>query len=217
MTIPGIPEATTVAKTGAAVLRGIRAADRPAYWPNIREGLWELVEIMHQWHKMALETSNYVRLRADELREERKSQRRGRSGKSGDSWGASNAGGGGWGRRGNYERVRADIQDVLNPPIPLVNYLRPKRRRSSQRRNLRTVLRIYCPELLDECEAAFEARGEWVLRHRETLDDWLESGPSDPELRKFKAKMDETADALLQAANKLSEFIRDTFPLNDQP
>lgn len=225
--IPGVPEATAVANSGAAVLRGVKSVQRSADFPDIREGLWELVEIMHQWHCQAEVTSRYVRMRADELdRGERErgggARHRGRVGGDGvRRTGAADDGaiegsnvGGGWGRR-NYERVRADLRQVMNPPASLVNYLRPKQRRSQQRRSLRTVLRIYCPELLEECEAAFEARGEWVLEHRRTLNDWLESKPSGQDRRAFLVAMDDTADALLRAAVKLSEFVRETFPLRE--
>lgn len=219
--IPGIPEATAVAQSGAAVLRGVRSVQRSAEFPDVREGLWELVEIMHQWHRQAEETSRYVRMRANELSEGRVPADGAEGGGRGRRVGSADRGrlegsnmGGGWGR-GNYERVRADLRQVMSPPASLVNYLRPKQRRSQQRRSLRTVLRIYCPELLDECEAAFEARGEWVLAHRKTLNAWLESKPSDKERRRFLVTMDDTADALLKAAVKLSEFVRETFPLRE--
>ncbi|MEU7864569.1 hypothetical protein [Nonomuraea sp. NPDC049141] len=114
---------------------------------------------------------------------------------------------------GFVETVVTDIDEALDPKAPLLRRWRASSRRQAGRRSVRTLLRVYCPELLDQFVDAFEQRAEWVLEHREQFDRWFDGSRSDDEIDQLLREMDTTARQLRSARDQMRTFIVAKYPM----
>ncbi|MEV5555813.1 hypothetical protein AB0L44_19330 [Nonomuraea wenchangensis] len=197
--LPGVNEASAVVRAGVTVLQAARSADRAIDWPSLHEGLLELHAILDDWCTRTEETSS---------RAKRKRARIHSTGVFAD---------GGDGRVYQSSRfvdgVVLDVDGALNPKPPLLQRWRASARREAGRRSLRTLLRVYCPELLEQFIDAFEDRAEWVLKHQGDIDQWFDGSRSDDELDELMGEMDDTARHLRQARDQLRAFIVANYPI----
>ncbi|WP_345019198.1 hypothetical protein [Streptomyces shaanxiensis] len=76
-------------------------------------------------------------------------------------------------------RHRLHIEQQLTPKVPLVKRLTPEQRRRAARRNLRNMMRVYCPELLSDFENATARRYEWVKANASAIMEALITQPDD--------------------------------------
>ncbi|MFG2282791.1 hypothetical protein ACGFNQ_29435 [Streptomyces asoensis] len=209
-------EATVVAKAGTAVLRGVtsQALGAPS-WPDMHGALMELHEILSDWCEAAEQTSQAVTL----LKEQRLNEAR-------ESYGEPNvfAGVVFWGPvqgsniQTNYfggfvDRATGDIDAVLQPPAPVMQRWSGAKRRQAARRSLRSLMGIYCPDLLTDFNEAVSARSQWVEEHSRTVRKALKAGLSDSEFEAMAAEMQATLESLQAVRQQLLMFIQERYPM----
>ena len=190
-------------QVGTSVVRGLQQASQPPPWPNTREALLELLAILDEWCRRAEETTRfaYHLARGRQAPDARPpDQRRVRR---------TNL------ARGYGDVVRVDSQKILKGRVPPLAKLRGSSRRRAARRGLRTILVAYCPDLLEQFEAATEARLDWVGEHREDFNRWFDESHTDEEVAQLLAAMGATEAGLLDVTAKLREFITVNFPLTN--
>lgn len=138
----------------------------------MHEALLELHEILSDWCEAARRTGQALeRLRSQHLTRVTVEE----------MW-ATNAGPKRWKvlgiplKPGYIELAQQDIDAVMSPVVPLTQRWSVTKRRQAARRTLRSLMRIYCANLLDGFEAAVEARSNWVTGHRDEIDRALKQG-----------------------------------------
>jgi len=209
--LPGSTEAELVAKVGNSVIKGLRAASQPSPWPDIREALLELHAILHEWVRRSAATTRDAevliharRLNARQSAPPAWTVSFGEG--SANLMPANNLG-------QSYVRENArDTRDILQGKVQPQQRLRGSTRRRASRRGLRTILAAYCPELLEQFEAATTARQNWVTEHREDFDRWF-ADRTDAQVAELISSMKATHAALAETEQQLGEFIRVSFPL----
>lgn len=206
---PGAGEAVVVAKTGTAVMQGLRTAKQPITWPNARESLLELYAILDDWCERSEITSRWVRFwlyEAEDKIDEAPYE--------GDGYIVPNR------RRTNIPRrfasgVQSDIINILQKKPSMLQRWRASDRRQAARRSLRTILKVYCPELLDQFEKAVNARIDWINQNRQSFDNWFtDTTYTSREIDKMLNDMDATNVGLKTTLRALYEFITTNFPLS---
>ncbi|RKN44007.1 hypothetical protein [Streptomyces hoynatensis] len=191
------PEAGAVARAGSSVLAGVArgAAGRPA-WPHMHEALLELHEILREWCVAARQTWEAVEaVRAGGCPEGAPSQTDGRY----------------------VPLPMSDIEGLLSPAPPVAQRWSRSRRRQAARRTLRSMMHVYCPELLQDFEQATQARAEWMAAHRARLRRLVAGGAAGSELDRLAEEAAGTLRALDRVRADLGRFLRERFPLGDGP
>lgn len=207
-------EVATVAKAGSSVAQGIKTAlaQPEGKWPNAHEALMELYIILDDWCTSAAESNKAAhvalnaRLGSDPTvaippaRMPQYSQMAAGS--------VSNV------FPGYIERTTQDVEAVLNPLVPWFRRWRRSSSRAAARRTLRSMLRIYCPDLLDAFEEAVTNRAKWVVEHRRGFAETLADPQTSMEvLRAMVARMDGTLNDLQAARDDIRELINGHFPM----
>jgi hypothetical protein len=197
------PEATVVARVGSSLLRGVtdRASGKPT-WPNMHEALMELHEILREWCEAAVKTYEAV----EELREN----------------GVDHEG-----RiiipqvpqmaRNYIPLTQQDIDEVLSPPAPVAQRWSHAKRRQAARRTLRSMMHIYCPELLQDFERAVEARADWVNENRAKIRKAIKDGAWYHEFDPVLSEMISTLDSLKHVRTELHQLIQERYPMMASP
>jgi hypothetical protein len=105
-----------------------------------------------------------------------------------------------------------DIDSVYAEKAPILVRWRASKRRQAARHSLRTLLKIYCPDLFDQVVNATEDRAEWILRYRAQVAAVPDFG------EEHRALVDDaaaTTRALYAARARLREFIVATYSIGD--
>jgi hypothetical protein len=113
------------------------------------------------------------------------------------------------------ERINYDIEGVLNgPKPPWYQRWQRSKNRAAARRTLRSMLRIYCPDLLDGFEEAVANRTALVSEYRREFYEVLEDPHTNvADLGNMYHGMETTRRELLAARGDLRELIRKSFPV----
>ncbi|MEU8918666.1 hypothetical protein [Streptomyces nigrescens] len=111
------------------------------------------------------------------------------------------------------ERAQRDIHQVMSPSAPLAQRWNGTKRRQAGRRTLQSLMRIYCPDLLGDFEAAVDARVEWMGEHRAKIASVLRDGAADVDLESASAEMAETLSNLESVRAELHSVILHRFPI----
>ncbi len=219
-------EVATVAKAGSSVAQGIKAtlAQPESRWPNAHEALMELYIILDDWCTSAEESNKaaHVAVSARLGLGSPPAPFLGRGQMSGPPPQMAGhtysqmAGGGALSNvfPGYIERTTRDAEAVLNPPVPWLSRWRRSRSRAAARRTLRSMLRIYCPDLLDAFEEAVANRAKWVVEHRRGFTATLADPQTSLEvLRTMVDRMDGTLNDLRAVRDDLRELLHGQYPL----
>jgi hypothetical protein len=205
-------EVVSVAKAGIGVAEGVKASlARPERkWPNAREALMELFIILDDWCLSAEESNKAARAALDgQVREASPLTSADLSRDYLRSMLAS-----GNMLREYVEHTTYDIEGVLNPPVPWLQPWRRSKRRAAARRTLRSMMRVYCPDLLGSFEEAVANRADWVAEQRKMYTTALDDHPmSIAELRTSVSRLEGTLRDLRKARYGLRRLIRESFPL----
>jgi hypothetical protein len=201
-------EVSIIAKASSDVTKGVRAAlaQPPIGWPNAHEALMELYIILDDWCEAAAKSNEAARTALDARLGDDELPNLG--GRAADGFAGTNI------AHGYVERIARDTKGVLNPRAPWASRWRKSQKRAAARRTLRSMLRIYSPELLETYEAAVNSRATWVAEHRRNFKAALTDSqtPLD-DLDAMVNQMDETLGSLLAVRNDLRELINGSFPL----
>ena len=205
-------EAATVAKAGASVAQGLKTSvgRSKIEWPNTLEALVELCAIVHDWCEAATYTNDAI---GGALEARRQGINFAMPYHVSDFLQTKP------GIRfilpGYIERVSYDIDRVLGVPAPWrYRMWRYSRREARKRRTLRSMLLVYCPELLGSFQQAVTNRADLIDECRQGFAARLED-PQTPEevLRDLNEQFEETFNDLLAARDSLRDFILANYPL----
>ncbi|WP_143063622.1 hypothetical protein [Streptomyces sp. Ag109_O5-10] len=197
-----------MAKAGASIADAIRRATVPAPgWPNTREGLMELFTVLDEWCSVAQESNQAVEYALDaRLTGSPWFYRGGPPQMAPDHRMRLH--------RGFIERITGDADRVLRPMVPWLRRWRGSQRRAEARRTLRSMMMIYCPEILHAYETAVAERSRWVLEHRgEFVESLRDPHVSEAELQVMLEQLDQSLRDLLSVREDIARLIRDTYPL----
>ncbi|WBB58312.1 hypothetical protein O7599_22020 [Streptomyces sp. WMMC500] len=207
------PEATVVAKAAGSVLKKVsdHTSGTPT-WPNMHEALLELHEILSDWCEAARRTGEALgHLRSRHLTRVTV-EREGGTSNSGvptRMWTMLGIPV----KPGYIESARRDIDAVMSPAAPLTQRWSVTKRRQAARRSLRGLMRIYCADLLEEFEAAVEARSRWVTDHRHKIDRALKQGIDADELDRLIRETARSTSRLDAVREKLKRLIQERYPM----
>ncbi|NEA19185.1 hypothetical protein [Streptomyces halstedii] len=156
--MPGA-EFSLIARASSSVITGLaKNITAQQEWPNIHAALVELHEILSEWAAAAGRTQYLIHesqgLTPKQIREAYK---------------FVNVYVHPILRNGYIEAAERDLADVMSPPASIFHRWSSRKRRKSARRTLFSVLRIYCPDLLDEYEKAIADRKSWVHCNRKEI------------------------------------------------
>ena len=188
--IPGLADVEAIARAGSAILGAAGKADQHSR-QDVRESLMELFAILDDWCDMAEETAAFLAPGADP-REQHVVP-----------------------RQLHLEilwRIFKDIDGVYTQKAPILLRWRASKRRQAARRSLRTLLKIYCPDVFDQVLNATEDRVEWILQYKAQVD----AIPISSE--EYGVLVDDAATttrALYEARARLREFIVATYSIGD--
>lgn len=211
------PEATIVARAGGAIVQGVKQqATTSSQWPSLHASLLELHVIVAAWCDAAAETARLIQAK---LEGESTPSRRARWRNPfnfGDSVviddGTSNVG------SMVAEGISQQISRQLTPKVSLIKKLTPGQRRQAARRNLRNMMRVYCPDLLSEFENATDRRRAWVVANRAAVREALAAESDDLEsLRTWADEAHETMRDLVTVRDELAALIREKYPMGHVP
>ncbi|MFE5028263.1 hypothetical protein ACFRAO_34380 [Streptomyces sp. NPDC056656] len=207
------PEAAAVVRASSSVLRSVvnQSTGTPAL-PNLHEGLIELHEILREWCEAARTTGKVVDLiLADQPHLARASHPR------------SNDYGGpvpfrrSFARHTLARRTHREIAALMSPSAPVAQRWSGTKRRQAARRNLRSMMHVYCPDLLGEFDQAVEARVAWVTSHHAELNKVIHSRRGDGRLSELRHEMTVTAEQLETVRAALSTLITERYPMGVTP
>ncbi|MEU6105250.1 hypothetical protein [Streptomyces flaveolus] len=206
------PEVTVLTRAAGSVLRGVseRAVGSPS-WPNLHESLLELHEVINAWCEAA-ERANQALQQIGTNAQTRREMKMGASV------------GNGAGRpytvftlklgRSYVEIAHREINSIMQPAAPLTQRWSADKRRQAARRSLRSLMSVYCAELLEDFDSAVEARTEWVGKYRAFVDHALANAEVSPDrLHSLKAETEETTAALATVRDQLRELIKEQYPM----
>jgi hypothetical protein len=116
--------------------------------------------------------------------------------------------------RSYVQNAHREIDSIMRPAAPLMQRWSADKRRQAARRSLRSLMTIYCAELLLDFELAVEARTGWIGKYREFIDHALVDAAVSPErLRSLREETEETTAALVAVRDQLREFIKEQYPM----
>ncbi|MFZ3566828.1 hypothetical protein ACOKM5_07640 [Streptomyces sp. BH097] len=201
------PEASAVAKAGTGIVQGIKSTLAPPErsWPDAREGLMELFVILDDWCKSAEVTNAYAR----QVLEARRIGFEGPVRMAGPVLAQTTTPG--MFSAGYIEITTADIDLVVDPAVPWWTRWRRSRNRAASRRTLRSMLRIYCPDLLGAFEEAVSNRATWITEHRGRFLSRLGEAPV-ADVETAVDRLEETLRDLQAAHALLHTFILENYP-----
>ncbi|MET8809743.1 hypothetical protein [Streptomyces sp. NPDC004546] len=207
------PEATIVARAGGAIVQGVKgqAAASPQ-WPALHASLLELHAIIDAWVDAAAETATLIQRKVNGLSSPPRRSRWTGPLNFGDS--VSMIGG-----RGNVghkivEGMSQQVSQVLAPKVSVVKRLTPGQRQQATRRNLRNMMRVYCPDLLSQFEDATDRRREWVVANRAALSEALTAESVNHEaLHAWSQEAWATMHGLVTVRDELAALIREKYPM----
>ena len=212
--IPWLSDAQAVAKAGGAVVTELSKAQTVPSWPDMHESLLELHAILSEWQSAAAATEEYVRHRLRTAEGLVEPPQTAISPRIEDSNVAS------WGdgpivqSRSFVGEITFSASEVLNPRAPFTARWSRARRRVA-RRGLRTLLRVYAPDLLSQVESAINQRADWVHARRHGIDRWLRVPHSEQEASEFLAGMHATYSELAHTTDTVAAYIRQTYPIGE--
>ncbi|MFE2498778.1 hypothetical protein [Streptomyces scopuliridis] len=172
-------------------------------WPNMHEALMELHEILREWCAAARESSKVVELLIAEQPKLAKAAHPGSNFYSGPMPFT----------RTFSQRTRREIDALMSPPAPIAQRWSGPKRRQAARRTLRSMMNIYCPDLLSDFDTAVEARADWVESHHAEIRSVLKNRAADGRFRAFGREMNETAEMLESVRARLNLLIQERYPL----
>ncbi|GAA4587498.1 hypothetical protein GCM10023194_36580 [Planotetraspora phitsanulokensis] len=188
--IPGLADVEAVARAGSTILGAVKKSDQRTR-RDVRESLMELFAILDDWCDMAEETTLFLTpgthprdldIAPRQMRAE------------------------------VLPAILKDIDGLYTEKAPILVRWRASKRRQAARLSLRTLLKIYCPDLFDQVLNATEDRAEWILRYRAQVAAVPEFGE---EHRALADDATATARALFAARARLREFIVATYSIGD--
>jgi len=203
--LPGADEVNLVAKAGTSVVQGLRKAQQPPPWPDTRDALLELFAVLYEWNSRAEWTTRY----AEELaRQRRRPKHQLITPGSGVTISIAH--------RTNarvWRPLEADSRKLLTGTIPPLARLRGSSRRKAARRGLRTILAAYCPDLLEQFEAATTARSDWMRQYGRDFERWFDRSRTNEEVDALLVGLATTQRGLHEATVGLRQFITTNYPL----
>ncbi|MFJ9007014.1 hypothetical protein [Streptomyces canus] len=113
--------------------------------------------------------------------------------------------------------TQRELEKVLSPSLTLLQRWSRAKRRQAARRSLRSMMRIYCPDLLDAFDDAVARRAEWVKTHRKKIRKSRKEGLTEAEFCALQRDMLETMNSLDSIRSRLSELILAWFPVGEAP
>lgn len=114
---------------------------------------------------------------------------------------------------GYLEQIEKDLANVVNPKTPALHRWSRTRRRAGRRRSLRSMMKIYCPELLEDFDAAVISRGAWVRNNRKLIKASLKTGEMPPELTIILSESVQTVTNLEHLKAAIVATIKHKYPL----
>ncbi|MFE5738773.1 hypothetical protein [Streptomyces celluloflavus] len=114
---------------------------------------------------------------------------------------------------GFLENVEKDLANIVNPATPALQRWSRTRRGQAGRRNLRSMMKIYCPELLNDFDATVSSRGAWVRENRKLIKRSLKTGEPPPELTVILSESVQTVTNLEHLKVAIAAVIRSKYPL----
>ncbi|GGZ20275.1 hypothetical protein [Streptomyces poonensis] len=207
------PEATIVARAGGAIVQGVKGqATTSPQWPALHASLLELHAIVDAWVGAAAESATLIQHKLNGMSSPPRRVR----------WkGPFNFGGsvtmiGGTSNiaYGVVEGMSQQVSQQLAPKVSFVKRLTPGQRQQAARRNLRNMMRVYCPDLLSEFENATDRRRAWVVANRVALSEALTAQSVDREsLRVWAQEALGTMHDLVVVRDELAALIREKYPM----
>ncbi|WP_203886055.1 hypothetical protein [Planotetraspora kaengkrachanensis] len=179
-----------IARAGSTILGAVGKSDQRLR-RDVRESLMELFAILDDWCEMAEETSVFL-APGTNPRDLRIGPRQM--------------------HREVLPSILGDIDRVYAEKAPILLRWRASKRRQAARRSLRTLLKIYCPDLFDQVVNATEDRAEWILRYKAQV---AAIPKSEEEYRALVDDAAVTTRALYAARARLREFIVATYSISD--
>jgi len=208
--LPSADEVDLVAKAGTSVVQGLRKAQQPPPWPNTRDALLELFAVLYEWNRRAEWTTRYAEALAREARRPKSKHPVITAQGSEVSAFISIV------PRTNvrvWHPLEADSRRLLTGAIPPLARLRGPSRRKAARHGLRTILAAYCPDLLEQFEAATGARSDWMRQYGKDFERWFDSSRTNEEVDALLAGLAATQRGLHETTVKLRQFITTNYPL----
>lgn len=203
------PEAAVVVRAGSTIVQGVaRQATTSSQWPSLHAGLLELHAIVAEWCEAAAKTVSLIQNRLDDPQSSLPSPpRRERRGRTPISFSL-----------GSQHSIYGQITQRLTSKDSLIKKLTHRLRKRAARRNLRNMMRVYCPELLLAFEQATDRRLAWVEANRAALEKAMPAQAADLEsLRTWVTEAEETRQHLLEVRDALAALIRETYPMGHGP
>ncbi|MGY4273965.1 hypothetical protein ACVILE_000145 [Streptomyces sp. M18.1] len=203
------PEAAAVVRAGSSVLHSIvnQGTGAPSL-PNMHEGLIELHEILREWCEAARKTSEVVELiLADQPHLARAAHPESNFYAGPLPFRRSFA------RNTLARRTRREINALMSPSAAVAQRWSGTKRRQAARRNLRSMMHIYCPNLLGEFDQAVDARVAWVNSHHAELREVIKRRSADGRLVRLRHEMTTTAEQLEAVRAALSALIQERYPM----
>ncbi|MFF4697262.1 hypothetical protein [Streptomyces chattanoogensis] len=118
---------------------------------------------------------------------------------------------------GFLERHEGDIKCALDAKTPLLHRWSGKKRRQAARRNLRSLMGIYCPELLADFETAVHERSEWVRENRRLILQHVKAGTPPTLAEVVGREAMQTATNISAVRMQLATLILERYPLGAAP
>ncbi|WP_139216284.1 MULTISPECIES: hypothetical protein [unclassified Streptomyces] len=198
-------ELAVVARAGTAVLKGVagKAASTPE-WPNFHAALMELHEILDEWLIACKGTYEFI-LSARGMQPEEIKEAYKRVNIRVLTFPLFSV--------GFLERAEKDLSRVMNPSVSVLKRWSRVRRRQAGRRTLRSMMKIYCPDLLDEFDSAVRKRAIWVRENREFARKGLRVGIPQSEMNRLASESMQTAADLEHVKMVLAAVLLERYPL----
>ncbi|WP_406384063.1 hypothetical protein OHU25_41240 [Streptomyces sp. NBC_00117] len=199
------PEASIVARAGGSVVKGVKQrAAATQGWPSLFEGLMELFAILDDWVAAARQSQVLIH---EKLEGRQVARRRLLPFSSPLPIFPPN----------NYHmitEIKKDVSEHLTPKVSLTKHFTPQQRKAAARRTLGHAMKVYCPDLLADFNAAVQQRWEWVEANRDAITKALASDTVDEEaLLAWQDDASTTLQDLVEMTEELRRYIVETFPV----
>ncbi|MEV7167621.1 hypothetical protein AB0N60_36725 [Streptomyces microflavus] len=163
-----VPEGAAIVRAGAAALRGVtEKAGSSQEWPNFHAAMMELHEILDEWLTASEATMNlYLNGRGMSPEDIKKIYRMSNISFSFFRYPSA----------GFVEQVEKDLTQLMNPRAPMLQKWSRGRRRKAARPTLRSMMKIYRPDILDDFHSAVQGRSAWIRENRKAVKQALKDG-----------------------------------------
>lgn len=200
-------ELAVVARAGTAVLRGAvgKAGGSPS-WPNFHAALIELHEILDEWVRACTATYDLILSSRGMSPEEIK-----------EAYSHVNVRSTLFPRlsAGFLEQAEKDLLSVMSPPAPVLQRWSRTKRRQAARRTLRSMLKVYCPDVLDEFDVVTADRSAWVRENRESIKRGVKTGLPQTDIARLAAESMQAATDLERIKLELAAVILGRYSMRD--